>query len=66
MNILVRLTVPNHIYKFYTNAAKHIANSTTEDIMADVLSAYAGLISKEIAKENENTASASPEPLETR
>ena len=51
MDVLVRLTVPHYIYKFYANASRHVADSSTEDIMADALSAYAGLLSEDIAKE---------------
>lgn len=51
MDILVKLTVPNYIYRFYREASQHVANCTTEDIMADALSAYAGLLSEEISKE---------------
>ncbi|MDO5154112.1 MAG: hypothetical protein Q4D50_12260 [Eubacteriales bacterium] len=51
MDIPVKLTVPNYIYRFYEEASRHVANCTTEDIMADALSAYAGLLSEEISKE---------------
>lgn len=54
MDILVKLTVPNYIYRFYEEASRHVANCTTEAIMADALSAYAGLLSEEISKERES------------
>lgn len=57
MDIFVKLTIPNYIYKFYDNAARHIAGCNAEDIMADALSAYAGLLSDDIAKERERTMS---------
>lgn len=51
MDIMVKLTVPSYIYRFYSNASAHVADCTTEDIMADALSAYAGLLSDEVSKE---------------
>lgn len=54
MDVLIKLTVPNYIYRFYSDASCHVAGSSAEDIMSDALSAYAGLISKEIAGEREN------------
>ena len=51
MDILVRLTVPNYIYRFYRDASLHIAGSTAEDVMADALSAYAVMLSEAVAKE---------------
>lgn len=53
MDILVRLTVPNHIYRFYCQASAHVADHTPEDIMTDALFAYASLLSKEISMERE-------------
>ena len=54
MDILVKLTVPNYIYRFYDGAAAHIAQSTAEDIMSDALSAYACMISEQVAKLRES------------
>lgn len=51
MDVLVKLTVPNYIYQFYDQASRHIADRSPEEIMADALSAYAGLLSEEISKE---------------
>ena len=51
MNIMVKITVPNYVYRFYQQASQHVANCTTEEIMADALSAYAGLLSDEVSKE---------------
>jgi len=45
MNVLVKLTVPNTIYRFYSDASRHVANRTPEELMADALLAYAELIS---------------------
>lgn len=53
MDVLIKLTVPNFIYRFYKDASRHIADSTPETVMADALSAYAGLLSSDIAKERD-------------
>lgn len=53
MDVLVRLTVPNYIYRFYQQASTHVANCSAEDIMSDALSAYAGLLSEEVSKYRE-------------
>lgn len=55
MDIPVKLTVPNFVYDFYQAAAKHVADCSAEKIMADALSAYAGLLSEDIAKEREDS-----------
>lgn len=55
MDIMVKITVPNYIYRFYQQASQHVANCTTEEIMADALSAYAGLLSDEISKERQQS-----------
>ena len=49
MDMLVRLTVPNDIYRFYRDASLYIADSTPEDVMADALSAYAAMLSPKLA-----------------
>ena len=49
MDILVKLSVPNEIYRFYDTASAHVAGHSVEDLMADALTAYAGLLSKEAA-----------------
>ena len=51
MDILVKVSVPNFIYRFYKQASDHIADGTAEDIMSDALCAYAGLISEDVAKQ---------------
>ena len=51
MDILVRLSVPNFIYRFYKQASDHIADGSAEDIMSDALCAYAGLLSEDMAKQ---------------
>ena len=54
MDVLIKLTVPNYIYRFYRDASRHVAGQSAEQIMADALSAYAGLLSSEVAKEREH------------
>ena len=50
MDVYIRLTVPGYIYRFYKDASQHVAGSSAEDIMADALCAYAGLLNEEISK----------------
>ena len=51
MDVYIKLTVPNYIYRFYRDASQHVAGSCAENIMADALCAYAGLLNEEIAKQ---------------
>ncbi|MBP3684738.1 MAG: hypothetical protein J6J12_07230 [Oscillospiraceae bacterium] len=51
MDILVKLSVPNFIYRFYKQASDHIADGSPEDIMSDALCAYAGFLSEDVAKQ---------------
>ncbi|MBQ2927953.1 MAG: hypothetical protein IJD98_05195 [Oscillospiraceae bacterium] len=60
MDILIKLTVPGHIYRFYHQASAHIANSSAEEVMSDALCAYASLISEKAAQEN---TAPNPEPV---
>ncbi len=53
MDVLVKLTVPNYIYRFYADAASHVAGRGAEELMADALSAYAGLLSNDVSKERQ-------------
>jgi len=50
MDMLIKLTVPGYIYRFYHDASRHVAGCSTEDIMADALCAYAGLINDDIGR----------------
>lgn len=50
MDVLIKLTVPNYIYRFYEDASRHVAGGTAEDVMADALSAYASLLNKDVNK----------------
>ncbi len=49
MKVLVRLTVPKYIYRFYSDSAQCIRDASAESVMADALSAYACMISEDIA-----------------
>jgi len=51
MDIMIKLTVPNYIYRFYEDASRHVADSSPEAIMSDALCAYAGLLNEDVAKE---------------
>jgi len=51
MDVYVRLTVPGYIYRFYNDASRYVEGSSPEDIMADALCAYAGLLNKEVAQQ---------------
>ena len=53
MDVLVKLTVPNYIYRFYKQASDHIADGSPEDIMSDALCAYAGLLSPDMEKQRQ-------------
>ena len=50
MDVMIRLTVPAYVYRFYYDASQHVAKSSVEAIMSDALCAYAGLLNKEVAK----------------
>ena len=57
MDILIKLTVPNFVYRFYKDASRHVAGSTPEKLMADALGAYAGLLSRDIARQRTESSS---------
>lgn len=52
MDIPAKITVPEYIYRFYADASRCIHGSTAEDVMADALTAYAGMLSRDIARQN--------------
>lgn len=56
MDVLVRLSVPNYIYRFYRDASQYIAGSSPEEVMADALSAYAVMLSEQVAREHTDEA----------
>ena len=60
MDVIVKLTLPNYIYRFYRNSALHIRDGSAEAVMADALSAYAGLLSPEIARQREQALPEEP------
>lgn len=47
MEIMVRLTVPQSIYNFYHRASAFVADSSPEQLMADALTVYAGMLTQE-------------------
>lgn len=51
MDVIIKLTVPNYIYRFYKDASQHVADSSAEEIMSDALCAYAGLLNEEISRQ---------------
>ena len=53
MNVTIKVNIPDYIYRFYNGASQYIAECSPEKLMADALSAYAGMLSKDIAKERE-------------
>ena len=50
MEIPATLSIPDYIYSFYADASRCIRGRTPEDVMADALTAYAGMLSADIAK----------------
>lgn len=60
MDVIVKLTVPNYIYRFYRNSSLHISGSSPETVMADALSAYAGLLSEDIARQRSQETTVEP------
>ena len=51
MDVSIKLTIPNYIYRFYHDASQYVADSSPEGIMSDALCAYAMLLSDEVAKQ---------------
>jgi len=51
MDKIIKLTVPDYVYRFYADASGHVFDTTAEDLMADALAAYAGLLSDTVSKE---------------
>lgn len=48
MEITVNITVPDFVYQFYAKVSSELGDRTTEEIMADALFMYAGMVSQEI------------------
>ena len=61
MDVIIKLTVPNIIYRFYQEASCHIADSSPEKIMSDALCAYAGLLSRDVAEKYRSVLPSNPE-----
>ena len=51
MDVMIKLTVPNYIYRFYRDASIYVSGSSPESIMSDALCAYAGLLNQDVAKQ---------------
>lgn len=51
MNIPATVHLPDYIYSFYANASRCILGSTPETVMSDALTAYAGLLCQQIARQ---------------
>lgn len=52
MEIPAILSVPDYIYRFYADASRCIRERTPEDVMADALTAYAGMLCADIARQS--------------
>lgn len=48
MKVVTTIAVPSFVYQFYMKAANEIGNKTPEDVMADALFTYAGMIAQDI------------------
>ena len=59
MDMLIKITVPSYIYRFYNDASRHVAGSSAEEIMSDALCAYAGMLNEEVAKQLKETSALS-------
>ncbi len=44
MDVLVKITVSQEDYQFYSGAAKHIDGCTPEKLMSDALAAYTDMV----------------------
>lgn len=57
MDVLVKVTLPGDIYRFYARASAHISGSSPEELLSDALTAYARLLSPRLqpSKEEENS-----------
>ena len=46
MDIIARITLSQSVYDFYHRASAFVADSSPEQLMADALTAYAGMLEK--------------------
>ena len=53
METRANIVLPDYIYRFYAEASHCIRGRTPEDVMADALTAYAGMLSRDIARQTE-------------
>lgn len=53
MDVLVKVTLPGDIYRFYAGASAHIAGSSPEELLSDALTAYAELLSPRLQPSEE-------------
>ena len=63
MEITARIRIPDHIYRFYAEASRCIHGRTPEDVMADVLTAYVGMLNRNTACCPDPEVSADPGAL---
>lgn len=47
MDIMVRITLPQSVYNFYHRASAFVVDSSPEQVMADALTAYAGMLTQD-------------------
>lgn len=47
MDIMVKLALSQTVYNFYHRASAFVADSSPEQIMADALTAYAGMLTQD-------------------
>ena len=52
MDIITKITLPKYIFDFYAGASTQIRGCAPEDLMADALIRYAGMVSRDLAKKN--------------
>lgn len=52
MEVTATVHIPDYVYRFYAEASQCIHSRTPEDVMSDALSAYAGMLSRDVAKQH--------------
>lgn len=48
MKIVTNIAIPDFVYRFYMQVATDLGDRTPEDVMADALFTYAGLVAQDI------------------
>lgn len=56
MKVVTNITVPSFVYQFYMKVANDLGNRTPEDVMADALFTYAGIVAQDVLKHNDPLA----------